>query len=255
MEDKQMEEQIKDKLKENGNFLLLEEDVWEKASAGEIALEKILLDLPIHQWGQVVGILQSQNEQEAWEQARRHLGMIQTKEDIRYDYFQMNDANQLMRSELDMDYEMLSEIFAYFAVANLSYARKIYSDKAFEGGQELLPDHCRAALEIEKMFACEENDWNGRLECLGKAVKIWQEMGAVVKTYAKLIGEEQTKSEAEAKEAKNELQIMAEQVKQQVNLMVQNGMIEQAKEILAQIRKIMPEDKELQKMEQQLQVK
>ena len=104
MENKQMEEQIKDKLKENGNFLLLEEDFWEKASAGEIALVKILLDLQIHLWGQVVGILQSQNEQEAWEQARRHLGMIQTKEDIRYDYFQMNDANQLMRSELDMDY-------------------------------------------------------------------------------------------------------------------------------------------------------
>ena len=247
-----MEEKLRADLEGNGEFLFLEDDIWAMGSHGDLPLEEILLDLPISQWMVMVMVLEAKNSKELWEQIRGHLGSIQTRNDIRYDYFQMHDSNQLMSSGLDLDYEMMGEIFAYFAESNLAYARKIYSNKTFEEAPELLPEHCRAALEIEKMLSCEETDWNGRLEYLGKAVKIWPEMGETVKNYARLLGEQQEKIEDQAQKAKSELQIMAEQIKGQVKIMLENGMKDQALGIVKQLRQMLPDDREVIKLEKEL---
>lgn len=49
-----------------------------------------------------------------------------------------------------------------------------------------------------------------------------------------------------------EMEALATQVKSQLTLLLENGMVEQAKEIIAQVRKILPADEELKEMEEQL---
>lgn len=49
-----------------------------------------------------------------------------------------------------------------------------------------------------------------------------------------------------------EMQALAAQVKNQLTILMENGMVEQAKGIIAQVRKILPEDEELKEMEKQL---
>lgn len=49
-----------------------------------------------------------------------------------------------------------------------------------------------------------------------------------------------------------ELQQLANQVKEQLQLLIANGMTEQALEVIGQVRKMMPDDKELAEMEQEL---
>ena len=249
---KKVEKKVDVLLNGNGEFLFLPERYWNFAKVGVISLEEKIVNLPLSQWMVMVLVLQHKNSKEIWEKTYQHLALVQTKEDVRFDYFYMSHANYLVCNENECDYETWGEILTYFAEANVSYAQKVYSDKAFEGKQEILPNHCRAALEIERMFSCNETDWNGRLEYLGKAVKIWPEMGETVKKYAKLLGEEQEKIEDKAKEARSELQIMAEQIKAQVKVMLENGMKDQALEIVKQLRQMLPDDKEIAKLEKEL---
>lgn len=49
-----------------------------------------------------------------------------------------------------------------------------------------------------------------------------------------------------------EMQQLAASVKAQIQQLLENGMVEQAKDIIAQVRKILPEDEELKEMEKQL---
>lgn len=62
----------------------------------------------------------------------------------------------------------------------------------------------------------------------------------------------QMAEEAEKPVLSLEMQQLAEQVKTQLSILLGNGMIEQAKGIITQVRKILPEDEELKKMEQEL---
>lgn len=49
-----------------------------------------------------------------------------------------------------------------------------------------------------------------------------------------------------------EMEALAAQVKEQLSILLKNGMVEQAKDIIAQVRKILPGDEELKEMERQL---
>ncbi len=252
---------VAEQLEGNGEFLVLPELYWELCDVGILPLEEMLLQLPLSQWMVQVGVLEQKNDIKIWGGIREHLMDVRTKKDIRYAYFFMHDANNLlMNSSMaeicnELDFETMTEFFQYFAESNLEYARSVYTQKAFEGKMEILPESCRGAVWMEKMLTREEEDWNVRMEYLVKSVKEYPVIGDLVKRYAHLIGERQEEQNQRAREAADEMQVMALQIKKQINTLMAAGMNAEAYEVVKQLRVMLPKDEELEILEQELKEK
>lgn len=240
----------------NGEFLRLPGGFWDIAAGGVLPLEDILLQLPVSQWMVMVMVLEAQNKPADWRTVQEHLSWIRTREDIRYDYIDMHDANVIVAADLsDRDYETMCRILQYYAKSNLSFARRVYTQQAFEGGMEMLPESCRAAVWMERMFECGEQDWNKKLEYLRKSAREWHALGGTVKHFAQLIGEEQKKAAEQAAAANQQLYAMAEQVKKQVRVFMDAGMNAEALTIVQQLRTMLPDDPGIAELERELKLK
>lgn len=237
----------------NGEFLFLPGGIWDIAEGGVFPLEDMLLALPMSQWIVMVMVLQAKNSRTEWENVQEHLSAIRTREDLRYDYLDMHNSNLLVAAaDPDEDYEGMCRLLQYYCKSNMSFARRVYTPAAFEGGMEMLPESCRGAVWIEQMFECEEQDWNGKLACLKKSAKEWPQLGETIKLFAKRIGEEQERRDKAAEEANRELYAMAKQVKAQVKAFMDAGMNAEALTIVRQLRTMLPNDKETAALEREL---
>jgi hypothetical protein len=213
----------------------------------------MLLTLPFSQWMAVVIVLETYNDPERWKRTRENLASIRTREDLRYDYFEMHAVNALIKGDhAGMDYTQICQQLEEFADCNLRFANHIYTEEAFSGEMEMMEENCRAAVWIRRMADCESNDWNGRLGNLRQAAKVWPPLGETVKLAATLIGEEQERQDEEADAAGKELQQMAQEVKKQVAVLMDAGMYAEALGIVRQLREMLPGDKEVVKLEKKL---
>lgn len=236
----------------NAGFLFLPERIWDIAAGHVFPLENMLLTLPMSQWMAAVMLLQAKNNVSEWRTVQEHLALIRTRDDIRYDYMDMHEANIIILGDVsEKSYEDMCRLLQYYAQSNLSFARKVYTQRAFDDMQ-ILPESCRGAVWMERVFDCEEQDWNGKLENLKKSAKEWPALGEAIKHFAGLIGKEQERMTAQAASAHEQLRAMAEQVKKQVRDLMDAGMNAEALSIVRQLQAMLPEDKGLAELEREL---
>lgn len=246
-----LRQRLQMKLKDNGEFLLMEEEYWTYGQAGIIPLEQMLLELPFSQWMAQVMVLETYHSEELWDKIRMNLITLQTQENIRYDYFHAKAVNDIITGCSDgKNYEELEQYLYEYATCNLKFAQWVYTEKAFTGDMEMVEEPCRGAVWIQRTLECEENDWNGRLENLKQAAVAWPALGGTIKVFAQLIGQQQ--ENIGKQKAENELEKMAAEVKQQVITLTENGMYEQALEIVKQLRRMIPDDEDFIYLENEL---
>lgn len=236
----------------NGEFLLLPEDIRFLAEGGILPVGEVFARLPLSQWMAMVFALEARNNVEDWEKAKHVADIGRLEEDIRYLYFDMHYSIALLGETEDTDaYDVLRECLLYFTNTHLQYIDTVYTDAALRDGMELLEDSAKAAVHCCSFFDYEEQkDWNGMLEALGKAAKVFPKMGTFVKRFAVQIGAQQEHLAKQAKEANDELQAMAQEVKQQIRYLMDAGMYSEALNVLKQVRQLLPKDRELKKLEQ-----
>jgi hypothetical protein len=247
------EGRLRSSMEGKGDFLWFDETYWELGKAGILAMEEILLSLSLAQWMALVYALKKIDSIKKWEEARRRVEEIRTQDDIRYSYFFMNYYNETAAHLAGAQSLAQAETFlAEISGWNLNYAKRVYTDAAFEGEMEMLPDNCRAAVYLDRAMSCSGDAWNEKLENLRLAVNTWPRLAENVKNYAKLLGEERKRQEEEARRAQDELQQMKEGVLQQILILMQNGMGAQALAALGQLRGLLPADAELAELEEEL---
>lgn len=259
---KEIEEEVAKLVKDNANFLFLPEEVWKLGELGVVPLEEILLGLPLDQWMAQIMVLESEGYNNKWITIEQNLCRICTRDDIRYDYFNIHDVNlkiqtifQLDQNVEKLDQEALSELLLEFITVNLNYKEKVYTEEASDGEMEIIPDYIKAATYLgESMLHPKE--WSIILECIGKAARTWKPLGKLAKRGIYFVGEAQKKEDEKqnkkAKEAKGQLQKMAEQVLGQVEQMMAQGDYTQALGIVRQLRQMLPEDQNIQELEKKL---
>lgn len=236
----------------NGEFLSLPKELCVICEAGMVPYEDMILELPVSQWMAQVMVLESVNQPEKWQELREFLQNIKSREDIRYDYFAMHDAKQrIQHAPEEKTYEELNDDLIYFTESHLAYAKKIYTKEAFSGEMEMLPASCRAAVCTQNYFQ-EPQDWSAKLEWLKQAAKRDPSMGEFVKVLAREIGREQERQAEAAEDAARQLREMAKQVKEQVKLLMESGAYQDAYGIVQQLRQMVPEDKEVKRLETEL---
>lgn len=249
-------EDMQKKLHQNGEFLMITEDIWKIAKAGLLPLEELLLSLSISQWMAQMMVLESKGYGSDWDKIGQHLEELCSVDDIRYAFFdwktevaKMKQIYAQKENVEKMDYQTITQVLYDFAFANLHYAEFVYTDNAFLGEMEFLPEEIRAAFWLSESFACEETNWSRKLECIKNATKEWKVLSEMIKHYAVLIGEEQEQAQRASQNAKNELLQMANSMKPQIFVMVEKGMLKEAFDIVKQLRGLVPEDRELIEME------
>lgn len=251
--DEHMQAQTVELLADSGKFLLLPEEVWQSAEAGRIPLEQMLLDLPLGKWIVMVNVLNGRKSAEHWNSVRTHLAGIRTRNDIRYDYLEMHMSNFWVSGVLQGDSLASVELLLReFAKANMRYARQVYQPVVFEECRELLPDHIRGAFWVEQALACAPEEYENRLDALGKAAAEWPVLGTVIKNYAALLGEESEKRLQEAEAVSNEMAAIALEVKGQILSLMDSGMYAEAYAITEQLQQMTPEDEDLELLKAEL---
>lgn len=247
----ELTQELAAKLKDNGEFLLMEDEYWTYGQAHILPLEQMLLDLPFSQWMAQVMVLETYHSEELWDKVRMNLISIQTQENIRYDYFHAKAVNDMITVCANgKSYEELEQYLYEYAACNLKFAQWVYTDEAFTGEMEMVEESCRGAVWIQRALECEETDWNGRLENLRQAAIAWPKLGETVKVFAQLIGRKQ--ENIGKQQAEEELEKMATEVKQQVITLTESGMYEQALGIVKQLRQMMPDDEDFIYLENEL---
>jgi hypothetical protein len=240
-------------LRGNGEFLYLPAEVWEAAESGELPLEDMLLALPVSQWMVMVTVLESADSLQTWE-LQGHLRAIRTRDDIRYDYMDMHQANLLAGGRLKADsLEAAERLLQFFADSNMRYARKVYTPEAFATAADIMPATIRAAIRVEEALKLDVAQVEQKMSCLRKAVEILPSMAELIRSYAVLFGEAEERKAQDAKQAADELAQMAEGVKRQLGVMLEGGMYAEAYSVVQQLRTILPEDADLDALEAELQ--
>jgi glycosyltransferase involved in cell wall biosynthesis len=242
----------------NGEFLYFDESYWKLGEEGILPLEDIILSLSVPQWMAQVFSLKGLGNMKLWEILRAHLDKIRTREDVRYGCFYMNFYNEAVVQITELkDFAQAESLLGSLCEWNLNYARDVYTEAAFEGAMEMLPESCRAAVYLERAMSCSMEEWEQKLDNLRLAVNAWPKLAKLLKQYAQLLGaEKERQSEQqneEAQQAQEQLQQMAKGVLQQVSVLIQNGMQAEALATVRQLRGMLPEDRELAELEKKLQ--
>lgn len=215
--------------------------------------EELMLGLPLSQWMEMVLVLESSDSLETWNEISEKLKTIRTKDDIRYDYFDMHEANLMIKKQLQAGtLEAAGQLLRFFAESNLRYARKVYRPQTFESAPDVMDETIRVAILVEKAFSEDLQDMKKHLADLGQAVEIWPVLGSCVKTYAQLLGQKEEQKAKEANAANDQLQAMAIEVKKQLFVLMENKMYAEAYSVVQQLRRMLPQDEELMSLEEEI---
>ncbi len=240
-------------LQGNGEFLYLPEEVWDAAETGRLPLEEMILGLPVSQWMVMVMVLESAGNVENWEQIQAHLRAIRTQENIRYDYMDMHEANLLVCGKVKGDsVEAVESLLRFYADSNMRYARKVYTKQAFETAMDIMPQSIRSAEKVERALNLPPEQHEQKMACLREAVEIWPLLSEIIRSYAVLMGEEEKRKEQQARAAGEQLEQLAVEVKKQLVVLKENKMYAEAYSIVQQLKTMLPADKELEMIEEEL---
>jgi glycosyltransferase involved in cell wall biosynthesis len=249
-----VQKELRDGMEGNGEFLYFDESYWKLAEEGVLPLEDMILSLSVPQWMAQVYSLEGLGNMKLWEILRAHLDKIRTREDVRYSCFYMSFYNEAAVRVTELkDFAQAESLLGSLCEWNLNYARDVFTEAAFEGEMEMLPESCRAAVYLDRAMACSMDEWEQKLENLRLAVNAWPKPAKLIKAYAKLLGAEKERQNDEAQQAREQLQQMAKAVLQQVSVLIQNGMQAEALSTVRQLRGMLPEDQELAALEKELQ--
>ena len=129
-----------------------------------------------------------------------------------------------------------------FTDACLRFFREDLKDEAMEQVSSLLPDSCRLALRLARVFAEDSGDWRQVLSDLKGCIGIYPVLDDVVTAYshqyAQKIKDEENQKKALSPTA--EMRSIIESLQEKVERFLQAGMIDEAEMILQQIEQFLP---------------
>ena len=150
-----------------------------------------------------------------------------------------------MQKEEDTTY---FTVFLNYITALYTYAIHYYNPERFSEDSPLLPENIRAAYHIMK--ALEATEKNNQLLCMEELKFALRTFPGFKRGISLLF--EQLKQETPEPNPENEIQILAEQLKQQVRTFIANGNKQKAYAILSELHNLLPEDKEIQELQTML---
>lgn len=156
--------------------------------------------------------------------------------------------NQVCNFSEEKSEEELQKLLETYVSCATDYFKDSYTDQLELGCMEELPPDYRAVLLLQKLL--EEQYLEKKLTLVKQVVESYPPMADTMKRYLRVI-EQASESQPDA-QAVLKLQQMTEQVLQQVDVLIKEGQVTEAKSIIQQLRAMLPEDKRIREFEEQL---
>ena len=234
----------------------LDDRAWEVARQYRVELEPLFLKIPFDSWKDGVVWFCGNSTLEVIQKRIGLVKAMQHSENIRYSFFYIKTLEaRLMLGEAKEDRDALRELLSDFTVQTLAFYHNYYKQQAFKGDMDMLPVACRVAVHLEAALASEESgDDRLALTNYKKCAGVCPSLDPAISAYAHLYADEARRSLQDSSRAALELQLMAEQVLRQVPILLEAGKKEEALQTVQQLRALLPEDKRIQQLEEQIQL-
>lgn len=236
------------------NIFSLSDYIYEIADEQKLDLESLFLKVNFDEWKIGVEYYCKQASQETLLKRQKLILDCCQKRDIRFEYFHMKTAETLVKLCKDESYDKIKELLIDYAEKSNCFYQKFYKEEVFKGAMEMLPQSCRLAVKLQKLFELEvAEDIKEVLEYIKECLKVYPPMDSVIQSYSKLCVAEFEEQQKQREEAKNEMEKLAIQIKEKVRFFIDKGMHKEALDVVKQVRLLFPEDEELEGLEVQIQ--
>lgn len=242
-------EAIFDTLFEKHPYEILEikNEIWNAARQMGASMEPQLLKMDFSVWRRCLEswcMTASLQELQRWES---RISSWKRTEDIRYDLFSIKCKEGYLRlyRESAPGFEELEWLLWNYAEEVLAFYGPLYRDSAFDADYARLPEEVQLALRLRELRACREakNDLQA-LAAARKCIGVSAILEEAVADYAGQLRDRIQQQDQEARDARTELGRLAESLKAAARKEMEGGRYEAAGEILTQVCKCAPEDRE-----------
>lgn len=248
---------VLDTLFQNHPYEILEikNEIWNAVRQLEISVEPQLLKMDFSIWRRCLEnwrMTASLQELQRWES---RVSSWQQTGDIRYDLFRIKCKEGYLRlyRESAPSFRELEWLLWNYAEEVLKFYSSLYRDTAFDEGYELLPEEVQLAFRLKELRDCRERKEDLQaLTAVRKCIGVSAVLEEAAEAYAGQLRDEIQRQDQEAEDARAELGRLAESLKAAAKKELEGGRYETAREILTQVCRCAPEDREAAEMLEQV---
>ncbi len=250
----------------------LDRSIWQIAEDLHLDLERHFLNIPFQRWRRGVDAFCMRTTLEKIQEYTELLARIQSRQDIRYDYFAVKSLEaRLKYAEAGNDYEKLHTLFARFSDETVALYARYFKEESFQGEMDMLPDPCRAAVRMQAVLEAEvAGDYRTALGTLKECAGVCVSLDEAIKVYAYLCAEQfknkanQSAGQKKVLENQNrmpkdnapkyiatpndEMELLAVGVKAKAKELMGVGMYREAAQALKQLLVYVPNDEETKEL-------
>lgn len=179
-------------MKKSDNIFQMDRLVWEIAKANQIDVEGLFLSMNFPVWGKHVDDFCANTALEKVDYYVDFIKQFSEQENIRFQYFFLKASEAMLFYGAGREsYLALHEQIQTFVDLHLAFYLQYYSEKAFEGEMELLPDACKAALFLKEALSAEKaGDYRTVLLILKECIGIHARLDETIQVYSHYYVEE-----------------------------------------------------------------
>lgn len=233
-------------------ILKIRSEVWNVAERLQVSLEPLFLQSDYLTWKQMLeewALDAPLCELQCWD---NRIAGWKKQADIRYSLFSVKCLEGYLRHYREIcasSLPQMEQMLWKYADNVLAFYRLYYKEYVFEEMPELLPDDAQFALKLKELQQWREQQEDRKsLECVRKCLDNCSNLKKVIDAYAKLLRGEVSQRNKDAEQASREMKKLAEAIKIQVRNMLIQERTEEAREVLEQLRALVPEDKEVREL-------
>ena len=158
--------------------------------------------------------------------------------------------NRICHFPPDKTDEELQTLLEKYVSRAETYFKETYGEQIGYGlsGEDDLPPDCRAVLLLREMFG--KKHLEEQLRLVRQVVEAYPPLGETMKRYVRVL----QKNEVQKTDPQTtfKLQLMAQQIMKQLPILLEAGQTQEARDIVKQLRVMLPEDEQLRNLEKQI---
>lgn len=226
------------------NVFAFPEEVIEIAQKANLEVAEGWTKVLADKWKNHVKYYLEQIGPEHLEQTRSRMSKVFAKGDWRYDFFELAVLERAVEKGPSEPWDLSGycDILSKMAEASLDFYGRYYREEIFVEYPQMLPTQIQAAICIMEFLELETQDKIAALNSLKEAALIHTPWANGIRRFMEYYPELERQR---ARKQQEELRNLRNQVMEQVEELLKKGQTQQALAIVAQLKKMVPENLEV----------
>lgn len=236
------------------NVFRLPEKVYEIANAYDLDLSQNYLNILPDRWKNHVKDFVNTVKFAQLKESSKKLELYLEKKHWKRMYFElaMKEAKLIQGPKDLANIEAYVELMNEYAEQSLDFYGRYYREDVFVNAPEVLPEEVQAAIKLMEFIELEKQDKRCALERLKEAVIVYPFFSEGIKAFISLYPQLENQRN---KARKKELFDLKQQVLAQTKELMEKNRLEEASQILNQVKKMFPNDLEIMNLVLEIRLK